>query len=98
MMKDLTKLKANIEIYRHLLEKEEEQNTKVEFKDLIHVPLFTKSVFPTVDLTPKQCHLWFVGEKNSGKTYMIEQLIEAGIRCYQGPYNNDYTGFDPTYH
>ena len=72
MMKDLSKLKSNIEIYRHLLAKEEEQETKVEFKDLIKVPYFARSKFPGVDLTPKQCHFWFHGERNCGKTYLIE--------------------------
>jgi len=53
MMKDLAKLKANIDIYKHLLEKEEEQQSKVEFKDLLKVPYFARSVFPKIDLTPK---------------------------------------------
>lgn len=53
MMKDLTKLKANIEIYKHLIEKEEEQQSKVEFRDLVKVPYFARSVFPKIDLVPK---------------------------------------------
>lgn len=98
MTKDLSRLKTNIEIYRHLVEKEEEVENFVSFADLLEHPFFAKSSFPTVDLTKKQCHLWFHGERNTGKTYMIEKLMETGVRCYQGPYNNDWSGFDPEYH
>lgn len=72
MSKDLTKLKANVEIYQHLLAKENEQQSKVEFADLIKVPYFERSSFPKVNLKEKQCHLWYYGERNTGKTYMIE--------------------------
>lgn len=94
----MSKLKANIDTFRHLVEKEQEDEAFVSFKDLADVPFFARTSFPNVDLKEKQCHLWYYGERNTGKTYMIEQLIETGIRCYQGPYNNDWTGFDPEYH
>jgi hypothetical protein len=85
-------------LYRLLQEKENEANSKVAFSDLAEIPYFARGSFPSVDLTQKQCHLWYYGERNTGKTYMVEQLMAAGIRCYQGPYNNDWTGFDPEYH
>lgn len=56
------------------------------------------SLMESVDLTEKKCHLWLVGPPNSGKTYFVEQLSVHGIKMYQGPYNNDYTGFDQDYH
>lgn len=52
----------------------------------------------SLDLTKKKCHLWIHGPANSGKTYFVEQLIEKGIQVYQGPYNNDWFGFDQTVH
>jgi hypothetical protein len=42
--------------------------------------------------------LWIYGPASSGKTYHIEQLIDYGIKTYQMPYNDDWTGFDPTFH
>jgi predicted AAA+ superfamily ATPase len=55
-------------------------------------------LFDKVNLSEKKTHMWIRGPPNSGKSYFIEQLIEKGIRCYQAPYNNDWTGFDPAYH
>lgn len=46
----------------------------------------------------KKCHLWLNGPPNSGKTYFVEKMMEHGIQIYQGPYNNDWVGFDQDLH
>ena len=58
----------------------------------MHLTSITDTI--AVSAENKKCHLWLHGPKNSGKTYFIERLMECGIRMYQGPYNNDFTGFD----
>jgi GTP1/Obg family GTP-binding protein len=52
----------------------------------------------SIDLKEKKCHLWITGPPNSGKTYFVERLSELGIQIYQGPYNNDWFGFDQDLH
>lgn len=98
MTKDLGKLQANIQIARLLKAKEEEKETRVEFSMLREKGFYMANLLESVDLTQKKCHLWLVGPPNSGKTYFVEQLQTVGVHLYQGPYNNDFTGFDQDYH
>jgi hypothetical protein len=66
----------------------------VEFNELRAKGFYFPELLEGINLNDKRCHLWLHGPKNSGKTYFIEKLMEAGVRLYQGPYNNDWTGFD----
>jgi len=73
---------------------------KVDWKDLrtlgFHLPALTDTI--SISAENKKCHLWLHGPRNSGKTYFIERLMELGIRLYQGPYNNDWSGFEQDFH
>lgn len=98
MAKDLNKLQSNIQIARLLKSKEEQKSSRVEFNQLREKGFHMPDLLTSVDLTQKKCHLWLVGPPNSGKTYFVERLSELGINMYQGPYNNDWTGFDQEFH
>lgn len=51
MLKDLTRIKMNVDLYRLLQEKENEANSKIAFSDLAEIPYFARGSFPSVDLT-----------------------------------------------
>lgn len=98
MLKDLAKLQQNIAIMKTLKAKEECK--RVEFKDLRALGFHHPQISDSISITPenKKCHLWLTGPPNSGKTYFLEKMMELGIKGFQGPYNNDYMGFDQDLH
>lgn len=97
LLKDLSKIKANVDIYRLLKSKEEEAVATLAsvVESRSH---YAHALLARYKPDIKKCHLWLTGPPNCGKTFFVEELIRLGVRCYQAPYNNDWTGFDPTYH
>lgn len=75
MLKDLTKLKQNVDMYTLLKQKEEESSRALKLSELdFSIPV--NQHFRGIDITKKNCHLWIHGPRNTGKSYIIEQLIE----------------------
>lgn len=98
MSKNLGNIQRNCQIYQSLLLQEKLQDKLVTFDQLIQKPKWRYSFLNKVDLKQKQTHIWLHGVANSGKTYIVEQLIEEGLQVYQGPYNDDWIGFDQLVH
>lgn len=97
-MKDLSRLQANVNILRVLKAKEEKKEKKT-FAEIAEKHPYPE-ILRSINVTPenKKCHLWLTGPPNSGKTYFVEKMLELGMEIYQGPYNNDWTGFEETLH
>jgi len=51
--------------------------------------------FSRYDMSQKRCHLWIFGPPNSGKSTWWKTKKSEGLRLFMGPYNNDWTGFNP---
>lgn len=45
----------------------------------------------------KRCHYWIYGASNTGKSTLLAKVMKT-CRAYQGPYNGDWVGFNPSYH
>lgn len=95
MTQDMQKLQRNVQIFR-ALEQRENMQKAVKLKEVIptleeHFQYLFKN---SHDMTKKKSHIWAYGPTNSGKTYFVQQLIKAGVQVFQGPFNNDWFGFD----
>lgn len=82
---NLARVKQNLQIYKQLQEEE-----KME-----QIPAGT--YFGEFDPTVKCRHKWIYGPPNTGKSTMLGEIMRT-CRAYLGPYNNDWTGFNPDYH
>lgn len=53
MLKDLIKIKANVELYKLLKEKEDQQEKRIEFRDLAALDFYAWRMFQFVDFNNK---------------------------------------------